>query len=126
MSEREKIEALITHVKTLTDAVFIRNGKEYPARVAAAFLRGKWKARRAEIATAEEFIEKAASFSSTTGEPYRIRLADGREILNREYLLDVLHRLGDQAAALMPQREHSTLALRHDTMHGAGTRTYPK
>jgi hypothetical protein len=91
-SERDKVETLLAHVETLTDAVFIRNGKEYSARVAAKFLRGKWRTKAAAITTAEAFIEKVASFSSTTGEPYRIRLADGRELLNREYLLDVLHK----------------------------------
>ena len=110
-SERDKVEALITHVETLTDAVFIRNGEAYPARVAVKFLRGKWKVKAAEITTAEEFIEKAASFSSTTGEPYRLRLADGRELLNREYLLDVLHKLGMQAAAPILQGENGTFAL---------------
>jgi hypothetical protein len=90
--ERDKVEALIAHVEALTDAVFIRNGEEYPARVAVKFLRGKWRTKAAEITTAEAFIEHVASFSSTTGEPYRIRLADGREFLNREYLFDVLHK----------------------------------
>lgn len=34
-SERQKIGALIKHVRSLTDAVFIRNDKEYDAKTAA-------------------------------------------------------------------------------------------
>ena len=66
-TEQQKIESLIQHVATLPDAKFVRNNKEYDAATAAKFLRGKWDAHAAEIKTARDFIDKAASVSSTTG-----------------------------------------------------------
>jgi phage-related protein len=84
--EKVKIEALITHVEKLKGAKFIRNGKAYEPMDAARFLRGKWEAKDKEIKTAADFIEKAATVSSTTGKPYLIQLGDGREVKCGEYL----------------------------------------
>jgi hypothetical protein len=92
-SEQRKIEALIQHVETLTEAVFIRNNQAYPAKTAAQFLRGKWRATLDDITTAQEFIAKIASVSSTTGQPYRIRFPDGHEVLSGDYLRTVLQQL---------------------------------
>ena len=78
-AEREKIVALIAAVEKLPDAVFIRNGKEYGAATAAKFLRGKWE-RAKDLRSAEEFIARCATRSSTTGKPYLIRYKDGREV----------------------------------------------
>ena len=66
---------------------------EYDAASAAKFLKGKWQANAAEIRTAEEFIEKAASVSSTTGKPYRIRFKDGKELKSGDYLRERLKML---------------------------------
>ena len=85
-TERHTIEALIASVAALGDATFIRNGKSYDAASAARFLREKWESREDEVRTAEDFIERVASFSSTTSKPYRIRFADGREIPSADYL----------------------------------------
>jgi hypothetical protein len=92
-AERQKIEALITAIEHLKDATFIRNDKSYDAPTAAKFLRGKWRDRAKEVASAEDFIAKVASFSSTTGKPYLIRFADGREIPSAEFLRAELARL---------------------------------
>lgn len=89
-TEKEKIEALIKHLEGLKDATFIRNGRDYNAKTAARFLRGKWDANEKEIKTASDFIEKAASVSSTTGKPYLIRFKDGREVKCGDYLRDEL------------------------------------
>ena len=97
--EKAKIEKLIEHVQGLKDAVFIRNGARYDAAAAARFLQGKWDASAAEIRSAREFIEKAASVSSTTGKPYLIRLArDGAttELKSGEYLLEQLKKIEGQ------------------------------
>lgn len=59
-------------------AVFIREGEAFDATRAASHLRDKWK-RAPEITTPEDFIERIASRSSTTGRPYRVRLPDGTE-----------------------------------------------
>lgn len=92
-AERTKIEALIAVVEKLPDAVFVRNGKSYDAATAAKFLRGKWRDRAREIRTAEEFIERVATKSSTTGKPYLVRYRDGREIPTAVLLRDELRRL---------------------------------
>jgi hypothetical protein len=92
-SEQRKIEALLQHVESLTEAVFIRNNQEYPAKMAAQFLRGKWRATLEDITTAQDFITKVASVSSTTGQPYRIRFPDGHELPSGEYLRTQLQKL---------------------------------
>ncbi|MEQ1853378.1 MAG: DUF5329 family protein, partial [Chthoniobacteraceae bacterium] len=71
-AEKAKIEALISHLETLKDATFIRNGRDYDAKTAAKFLRGKWEANQKEIKTAADFVSKAATKSSTSGKPYVI------------------------------------------------------
>lgn len=92
-NEKQKIEALIKHVENLKSAKFIRNGKEYDAKNAAKFLRGKWKANDAKIKTATDFVEKAASLSSTTGKPYEIQFQDGTRVKSGDYLLAELKKL---------------------------------
>jgi hypothetical protein len=92
-SERRTIEALITSVAELRDATFVRNGKSYDASSAARFLHEKWKSRESEVRSAEDFIERVASFSSTTSKPYLIRHADGRELRSADYLRAELGRL---------------------------------
>jgi hypothetical protein len=86
-AERQTIEALIRHVGSLKDAQFIRNGSSYSAAAAATFLRRKWQANVSSVNSARDFVEKVASFSGTSGEPYRIRFKDGREIPSKDYLL---------------------------------------
>lgn len=78
--EAGRIEDLIAAGGRLADAAFIRNGQAHDSTVAAEFLRGKWRARAAGVGSAEDFNEKVASFSSTSGQPYLIRFGDGREI----------------------------------------------
>ena len=84
--EKSRIEALITHLASLKDARFVRNGKTYDAKDAAKFLRGKWDAKAKEIQSAEQFIDKAASVSSTTGQAYVIKFDDGHEVKCGDYL----------------------------------------
>lgn len=80
LSELEKIEALIAALAELKDATFIRNGEPHDVTEAIAHMRRKWEWKKDEIATADDFIRIAASRSSTTGTPYRIRFAESREI----------------------------------------------
>ena len=83
--ERQRIEALIETVERRTAVTFIRNGRSYSAATAAQFLRGKWRGREADVCSADDFIAKVASFSSTTGNPYVVRLRDGREVPAAEF-----------------------------------------
>jgi hypothetical protein len=90
--EKSRIEALISHIENLKDAKFIRNGKSYDSKNAAKFLRGKWEAKAKEIRTAEDFIDKAATVSGTTGKTYLIKFNDGREVKCGEYLKEQLEK----------------------------------
>jgi hypothetical protein len=89
-AERRKIESLLAAVERLPDAVFVRNGKSYPPRSAAKFLRAKWDDRAADVRNADEFITKVATRSSTTGKPYLVRYADGREVETAVFLREKL------------------------------------
>lgn len=88
--EKSRIEGLIGHIENLKEAKFIRNGRSYDSINAAKFLRGKWEAKSKEIKTAEDFIDKAASVSGTTGKPYLIKFSDGREMKCGGYLKEQL------------------------------------
>lgn len=92
-TDKQKIEALIKHLEGLKDATFVRNDRDYDGKAAAKFLRGKWQANQADIKTVKDFIDKAASVSSTTGKPYVIRFKDGKETKSGEYLLAELKKL---------------------------------
>ena len=91
--ETHKIEALIQKIEALQDAKFVRNGSDYDSKTAAKFLRGKLKSHDKEIKTANDFIEKAASVSSTSGKPYVIRFKDGRKLNCGDYLKTELKNL---------------------------------
>jgi hypothetical protein len=91
--EQARIDRLIDAVSRQNGLQFVRNGKAYSPVDAATFLREKLKARGADVATAEQFIERIASTSTTSGQPYRIRFADGREIASAEFLDTLLKTL---------------------------------
>lgn len=76
-AEQAKVEALIARVAAAKDAVFIRNGNEYPAANAAEFLRRKCGGKWSAMASAREFVTGCASESSTSGKPYLIRQPGG-------------------------------------------------
>jgi hypothetical protein len=92
-SEKEKIESLIRTVEGLKDARFIRNGSEYDSSSAAKFLRRKWESQAKEIATARDFIDKAASNSSASGKPYMIKFKEGKVVKCGDYLAGELKRI---------------------------------
>ena len=85
--ERQKIESLIKQVGEIKDAKFIRNGSTYEISTAVRFLRGKWEANDSVVKTAQDFVDKVASASGTSGKPYLIRFKDGREIKSRDFFL---------------------------------------
>ncbi len=98
-ADTAQIEALISGIEGLKDASFVRNGSEYDAKTAAKFLRGKWNSHKKEIVTATDFIEKAASVSSTSGQPYIIRFKDGKEVKCGTYLKEKLQKLSPATPA---------------------------
>ena len=95
--EDEKIKALIGIVRDLKDATFIRNGDEYDCKAAAEHMERKWKAGRKDIKTARDFIKLAASKSSRSGKPYRIRFKDGTEQTSEAFLTAELEKLEGKA-----------------------------
>lgn len=92
-TERARIDRLIRAIGQRKDAKFIRNGKEYTCAQAAEFLQGKLSWRIEKVATVQDFIEQVGTRSTTSGEIYRVRLADGRTISSAEFLRQELARL---------------------------------
>src|SRR5262245_23323720 len=92
-AEKKKIEALIAHVEGLKDAKFVRGNKEYDAKTAGKFLRGKWEANAADVKSARDFIDKVASVSGASSKPYLIRFKDKKDVKSGDYLLEQLKKL---------------------------------
>jgi len=88
-SEKELIEKLLAHIAGLEGASFFRNGKEFDAKSASEYLRGKW-GNVEGVVTADDFITKVASVSSSSGKPYLIRLKGGQTQKCGDYLRGVL------------------------------------
>jgi Family of unknown function (DUF5329) len=91
--EQNRIERLIHFVETQKDMKFIRNGTEYTCAEAAKFLRGKLESMGGEVTTAREFIERIATKSSMSGQPYHVKFADGKLIPAAQFLSDELKRM---------------------------------
>jgi Family of unknown function (DUF5329) len=91
---------------------FYRNGSWYDSKGAQAHLRSKyqWLAARDQINTAEDFIEKAATRSSLSGQPYEVRCGGGEAVTSNRWLHD----------ELMRYRTHAWLSSsRRRATHGA-------
>jgi hypothetical protein len=81
-----RIEYLLTTVST-SDCTFIRNGTEHTAAAAADHLRMKYQRGKFWVKDAEAFIERIASRSTLSGEPYRVRCPGQAPQATREWLL---------------------------------------
>ena len=92
-AEQARIDRLIEYVESRKDVKFVRNGSDYSCEDAAKFMRGKMKAMGEHVTTALQFIEQIASKSSTTGQPYMIRFADGKTTPVAQFLGDELKRM---------------------------------
>jgi Family of unknown function (DUF5329) len=91
--ERARIERLLDAVAKRQDIQFIRNGKDYSAAQAADFLRGKFNWNAEKVRTVQDFIEQIGTRSNLSGDPYRVRLADGRVLTSAEFLRQELRRI---------------------------------
>lgn len=96
LTETQKIDRLISYVKNLDGAVFIRNGSEHSAAEAAQHMQQKREKHAKHARTAQDFILNIASKSSFSGKPYYIRLKDGRRVEAGELLQKELKRLESQ------------------------------
>lgn len=92
-AEQARIDRLIDYVESRKDVKFVRNGSDYSCEDAAKFMRGKMKAMGEHVTTAQQFIEQIATKSSTTGQPYMIRFADGKMMPSAQFLADELKRM---------------------------------
>ena len=90
LTEKEKIEYLLTSIENLKDAKFNRNGTFYDSKSAADHMRMKLNKAGSHIKTAKDFINKIGSESYLTGIPYKIKFADGQEVLSKQFLLNKL------------------------------------
>ncbi|HVE66201.1 MAG TPA: DUF5329 family protein [Thermoanaerobaculia bacterium] len=89
VAEQAKIDLLLEAVRG-SDAVFIRNGKEHSGPKAASHLRRKLAFAGGRVQTARDFITGIATRSEETGEPYRLRLPEGRVRPLAEWLTERL------------------------------------
>lgn len=92
--EAQKIEALIRAIEALQgQAVFLRNGSEHDAKAAGDHLRLKWKNAGRRVKSAADFIRTCGTGSSLSGQPYKIRYRDGREVASADFLWTELKKL---------------------------------
>jgi hypothetical protein len=90
---RAEIEQLLAFVAK-SGCQFNRNNAWYAAPEASAHLAKKerYLEEHGQIATAEDFIAKAATKSSMTGKPYTVRCGSEPAIASDEWLLAELRR----------------------------------
>ena len=92
-AEKARIDRLIQFVESRKDVKFVRNGSVYSSADAAKFLRGKFDKMGEHVNTAQEFIEQIAAKSSTSGQAYLIRFADGHSEPSAKFLGEELQRM---------------------------------
>lgn len=95
--ERQRIERLLRGVEADPRVRFERNGVQVDGRDAARFLRAKWERFGSGVDTAESFIERIGSRSSTTGRAYLVCTGDNRCDEAGAWLRALLFRLDAQA-----------------------------
>jgi hypothetical protein len=81
---------LLAAIEKHPDARFVRNGTEYTAKDAANHLRSKYQSAKDHVRTPQDFIDKIASKSSTSGEEYEVRLPGKAPLKARAFLLEEL------------------------------------
>jgi hypothetical protein len=88
---RAEIDALLSRLEA-SSCTFNRNGTWYPATEARSHLLRKLKylEDRGMVQSAEQFIERAASRSSTTGQPYLVQCGSGAPVQSGTWLLSEL------------------------------------
>lgn len=90
--EEARINTMLAALEKQAGIVFIRNGSEHTAAEAASHLRLKLSKTRDRLDSAEQFIDKVASSSSLTGQPYLVREAGKGERPANAFLHELLKR----------------------------------
>ena len=97
---RAEIEYLLDRLGS-SGCEFFRNGDWYDASRARQHIERKynWLVKRDLVASAEQFIERAATESSRSGESYLVRCAQSEPVPSAHWLTDALmqHRNADGA-----------------------------
>jgi hypothetical protein len=73
----DSINYLLDYIAN-SHATFIRNGQTHTTQEAVGHIKAKYEHFKNEIKTPEDFIRLSASKSLLTGQPYRVRTADGK------------------------------------------------
>lgn len=94
--ETAKIEQLLSALGALKNVNFIRNGRMHSSTQAVAHMRRKWEAAGTKISSAQDFIEQIGTRSSSTGQLYQLRYADGRMQNSADFLQAELARIAAQ------------------------------
>lgn len=84
---RSEIDVLLARLAA-SGCTFYRNGSWYPAADAKTHLLRKldYLERRGSITSTEQFIDLAASGSSESGEPYRVRCGTAEPVTSAAWL----------------------------------------
>jgi hypothetical protein len=93
----DEIQHLLDYVAG-SGCAFVRNGVESDAAAAREHIRAKYEVAKSHVDSAEDFIRLAASRSSMTGEPYRVRCGDS-QFLSADWLTEELRRYRAKTAA---------------------------
>ena len=88
-STADEIAYLLTFIHD-SPCTFIRNGSDYDGAAAADHIKAKYEHFKGEIKTAEDFIDRAATKSELSGEPYQVRCGSAPKITAAEWLRGAL------------------------------------
>lgn len=93
--QKARIDYLL-EVISHTPYNFIRNGSRYKKQRAWLHLKWKYYQNRWQVKTAEEFINRVATFSKSTGQPYLIEFPDGRRYPLKPLFIKELERFDQE------------------------------
>lgn len=111
--EREKIDRLLDAIES-ADVAFIREGVEVKGAVFAEWLRLKLEHARPSVTSFDDFIERIARRSSTTGNPYHAKLGNGD-------IVDIATWLQERAKEITDRAEGKVKSQGISTSEPAGT-----
>lgn len=89
-----EVDALLAGIE-VSECLFNRNGTWHDSKATAAHLRDKYDyfVARGLIVTTEDFIDRAATQSSLSGQPYEVKCGDAAAVPSSRWLRDKLAHL---------------------------------
>ena len=86
-SVQAEVDALLASIEA-SGCSFYRNGSWHDSKAAVAHLRDKYDylVARDLIATTEDFIERAATKSSVSGQPYEVRCGSSAAVTSSQWM----------------------------------------